>query len=152
VKALSIRSPWWLAILDGGKDIENRNWRTNFRGRIYIHASKWFNGPEIMDDLCTIGKILDLEKPAVEMLELFKPFRGYLVGTVEIVDCVSKSDSPWFFGEYGFVLANPVALDKPIPFKGALGFFEVPDDVHVCEYRPLSFDEERRCFICQKLM
>lgn len=23
---------------------------------------------------------------------------------------------------------------------------------HVCEYRPLSFDEERRCFVCQKLM
>jgi hypothetical protein len=30
-------------------------------------------------------------------------------------------------GEYGFVLKNPVPLAKPIPFKGALGFFDVPE-------------------------
>jgi hypothetical protein len=34
-----------------------------------------------------------------------------------------------FFGRYGFQLRNPVAFAEPIPFKGALGFFEVPDDL-----------------------
>ena len=33
--------------------------------------------------------------------------------------------SPWFEGPFGLVLANPVAYDKPIPYKGQLGFFEV---------------------------
>lgn len=127
MKALSVRAPWWLAILDGGKDIENRDWHTNQRGRILLHAGKWFNESEIMQDLRTIQKILGLEEPDKEMPKLFKPFGGCLVGTVEIVDCVSESDSPWFFGKYGFVLANPIALPSPIPYKGQLGFFEVPE-------------------------
>jgi hypothetical protein len=47
------------------------------------------------------------------------------VGSVEIVDCVTVSDSPWFDGRYGFVLRNP----EPLPFRpmrGALGFFRAP--------------------------
>ena len=126
MKALSVRAPWWLAILDGGKDIENRYWYTNQRGRIALHAGKWFNEAEIMHDLITIQKILGLEEPSNEMLKLFKPFGGCIVGTVEIVDCVTESPSPWFFGKYGFVLSKPVALPSPIPYKGQLGFFEVP--------------------------
>ena len=129
MKALSVRAPWWLAILDGGKDIENRDWYTNQRGRIALHAGKWFNEAEIMQDLRTIQKILGLEEPDKEMLKLFKPFGGCIVGTVEIVDCVKESSSPWFFGKYGFVLSNPIALPSPIPYKGQLGFFEVPDEL-----------------------
>jgi len=51
--------------------------------------------------------------------------RGGIVGSVEIVDCVTVSDSPWFDGRYGFVLRNP----EPLPFRpmrGALGFFRAP--------------------------
>jgi hypothetical protein len=53
---------------------------------------------------------------------------GRIVGQVDIVDCVDDSTSPWFFGKYGFVLRNPVAFECQVPFKGALGFFDVPDD------------------------
>ena len=52
--------------------------------------------------------------------------RGGIVGSVEIVDCVTESASPWFVGRYGFVLRDP----KPLPFtqwKGQLGFFDVPE-------------------------
>ena len=38
--ALSIRQPWAWLILHAGKDIENRDWPTRFRGRFLIHASK----------------------------------------------------------------------------------------------------------------
>ena len=38
MKALSIKQPWASLIAHGIKDIENRTWKTNFRGRIYIHA------------------------------------------------------------------------------------------------------------------
>ena len=48
---------------------------------------------------------------------------GGIVGAAEIVDCVTRSDSPWFFGKFGFVLRNV----KPLPFepcRGQLGFFD----------------------------
>jgi hypothetical protein len=40
MKALSIRQPWAWLILNAGKDIENRDWLTRFRGPFLIHASK----------------------------------------------------------------------------------------------------------------
>ena len=38
--ALSIRQPWASLILKAGKNIENRDWPTKYRGRILIHAAK----------------------------------------------------------------------------------------------------------------
>jgi hypothetical protein len=134
VKALSVRAPWWWFILHGGKDIENRDWSSGFRGTIYLHASKWFNLEEVRDDAVDAMNIFrsiqtGLGFGAEMTFRKMKGFGGCLVGKVDIVDCVSRSASPWFFGEYGFVLRNPVAFERPIPFKGALGFFEVPDGI-----------------------
>ena len=54
MKALSIRSPWWWFILHGGgKDMENRDWSTNYRGRVLIHASSWWQEAAIDNDLET---------------------------------------------------------------------------------------------------
>ncbi len=134
-KALSIRAPWWWFILHGGKDIENRDWPTNFRGTVYVQASKWWKPMEICEDLQAIRdfcdpKLVELPPGAASEME---HSRGCIVGTVDIVDCIAapqpQTVSPWFFGDYGFVLANPVAFAKPVPCKGALGFFTVPDDV-----------------------
>lgn len=50
--------------------------------------------------------------------------RGGIVGKATITDCVTSSESKWFFGQYGFMLEKA----EPLPFhpcKGALGFFEV---------------------------
>ncbi len=129
MKALSVRAPWWFAILKAEKDIENRDWKTNFRGRVLIHASKWYKHEEVMDDLWTIQRILKLDRPTENHQALLRPFGGHIVGSVEIVDCVEESDSPWFFGKYGFVLRDPIMFATPTPFKGALGFFEVPDNL-----------------------
>ncbi len=121
MKALSVHAPWWWFILHAGKDIENRDWPTNFRGTIYLHASKWWNHAEIYDDWpIELAGLINIEK----LLQI-KSAGGCIVGSVDIVDCVMASKSPWFCGEYGFVLRNPVAFEKPIPYKGALGFFEV---------------------------
>jgi len=126
MKALSVRAPWWWAILHLGKDIENRDWPTGFRGTIYLHASKHWSRREIEEDAYDIRNICNSETGVIPFDEVL-PGCGCIVGSVEIVDCVSESRSPWFFGRYGFVLAHPIAYRKPIPFKGALGFFEVPD-------------------------
>jgi hypothetical protein len=40
MKAITIKQPWAFLIVEGVKDIENRTWKTNFRGRVLIHASK----------------------------------------------------------------------------------------------------------------
>lgn len=58
---------------------------------------------------------------------------GAIIGEVDITGCVTESTSVWFAGPYGFTLANPVLYEKPIPCRGALGFFtpdikELPDD------------------------
>lgn len=40
MKAITIKQPWASLIVSGLKDIENRTWKTNFRGRVLIHAGK----------------------------------------------------------------------------------------------------------------
>jgi hypothetical protein len=128
MKALSVRAPWWWFILNNGKDIENRDWGTTRRGRVYVHASKWWSGKAVQDaiyeahDMGALRHTLD----RFNMPEMQRSC-GCIVGTVEIVDCVKWSTSPWFQGEHGLVLRDPIALPTPIPFKGMLGFFDVPD-------------------------
>ncbi|MEL3899305.1 ASCH domain-containing protein [Treponema phagedenis] len=39
VKVLSVKNPFAYLIMQGGKDIENRTWKTDYRGRLYIHVS-----------------------------------------------------------------------------------------------------------------
>lgn len=117
--AISIRQPWAHAILHLGKDIENRNWKTSFRGPVCIHAAKGCTDAEFNVAATFIGWAR-LSRPGLSPRDY--P-RGGIVGVVEIVDCVSESSSPWFFGGYGFVLRNPRPVEF-IPVKGALGFFD----------------------------
>lgn len=133
MKALSVRAPWWWAILHG-KPVENRNWYTGVRGRIALHASKSWRIDEISDDwddMRAMARTDKIEMPYVGQVEgeAMRDAGGCIVGTVEIVDCVREHPSAFFVGKYGFVLARPVAFKEPIPFKGALGFFQVPDDL-----------------------
>ena len=120
MKALSIRQPWAWLILHGGKDIENRTWRTNVRGTILVHAAKGMTKQEYYDVAQMVGP--DFRLPAYEALQ-----RGGIVGKVEIVDCVTHSISPWFFGPCGFVLRNPQSTEFR-PYRGELGFFDVTEE------------------------
>lgn len=128
MKALSIRQPWAWLIVQGYKDIENRTWRTNFRGRVLVHASKGMTQAEY-DDACVTAHYagMDVEKfPQPVYLD-----RGGIVGAVTITDCIAPENrrSDWHMGgSFGF------KLDAAIPFpfvecKGRLGFFDVPDEV-----------------------
>lgn len=116
MKAISIQQPWAWAILNAGKDIENRDWRTNLRGRVLIYAGKKIDKP---------GYDFLYHKMGLLHVPPYKELKtGGIVGMVEIVDCVSDSDSRWFFGPFGFVLKNPLPLEF-FPCRGKLGFFEV---------------------------
>jgi ASCH domain len=113
--------PWAEMIVRGYKPVENRTWRTKFRGDLLIHAGqridaagvRWINErfPEIILPTFAVG---------INM--------GGIVGSATVVDCVDEHESPWFFGPVGFLLANPHRL----PFlrvPGKLGLFR-------CDYIP----------------
>jgi len=120
MKALSIRQPWAWLIANGYKDIENRRWRTHLRGRIWIHAGSRRVTKAEYERFLTICRGRRIKRfPKREEFKF-----GGIVGSVEIVDCVTASRSYWFGGDYGFVLRN--ARQTPFrPIKGMLGFFAV---------------------------
>jgi len=124
--ALSIRQPWASLILLAGKDIENRTWETRVRGPILIHAAKRMTKREYTEAMAFASFATCILAPVrLDALELAHLPRGGIIGSVNLVDCVYQSDSPWFQGPYGFALRDP----KPLPFvpvKGQLGFFDVP--------------------------
>lgn len=124
-RALSIRQPWAWAILNAGKDIENRPRRFNYRGPICIHASLYKpNEDDQAFFIATMASAQSRDVSDVNMIGLFAKYmpRGGIIGTAEIVDCVDHSDSPWFFGPHGLILRN-VQPVRFIPVKGALGLF-----------------------------
>lgn len=121
-KAISVRQPWAWAIIEGGKDIENRDWKPRnagrrFRGRVFIHAAKGMTKDEYTfarDFMWDFHVVC----PPPHML-----LRGGLIGTVEVIDFVDSFDSPWWMGPGGLVLRDP----KPSVYtsiRGNLGFFD----------------------------
>jgi hypothetical protein len=151
MKALSIKQPWASLIAHGIKDIENRNWRTHFRGKIYIHASAMPAGTtaKCLNDLQT-NSLLNRGNFAFLDTALIN---SAIIGEVDIIDCVINHPSIWaektFMYEYdeqvgekpigkpiyNWVLANAKLYDKPIlNVKGKLSLWE--------------FDQIQECHIC----
>lgn len=140
---LSIRQPWvWIIthpeVLQAChipiKDIENRDWTTAMRGILLLHAGK-----AVDEDLFTCGE-LDSDyweyKFGEAGLDLYKAMpknqqdyaRGSIVGQALLSDVVRASTSHWFGGPYGLVLKDAQAF-MPIPYRGALKIFSVPESV-----------------------
>lgn len=128
MKAITIRQPWAHAIVSLGKDIENRDWPTHYRGRVLIHAGKSCGIGEWDDAIQSIERILRRAGTTSALPLREDVCFGGIVAVADLIDCVTKSKSPWFFGSYGFVLRNV----RPLPFvsfRGLQKFFEVPDDL-----------------------
>lgn len=145
MKCISIRQPWVWAIMTAGKRCENRDWSTKYRGPLLIHAAIGMTKAEYAEfqffweyhfprrDLQSYPKL----PPAAELK------RGGIVGQCQLIDVIMHKDTvpvgvspvkaesfvrPWFQGRYGLILADV----KPVPFvpyRGALGLFDVPDRV-----------------------
>lgn len=121
--ALSVRQPWAWAIIHAGKDIENRSWQAvnhslRQRGRIAVHAAKGMTREEYDDASGFMRQVIGIECPKPGDL-----LRGGIIGSVEVVDVVKESGSPWFFGPRGLVLRSPRPCEF-IPAHGALGYFK----------------------------
>ncbi|TIN82216.1 ASCH domain-containing protein [Mesorhizobium sp.] len=122
-RALSIMQPWAWLIVNGHKDIENRDWPTKFRGLVCIHAGKNADRMAALDVLDDRHPVTGEHRMFSERMAEEPARRGGIVGVAEIVDCVSASPSEWFVGRFGFIIRNARPIDF-IPVKGALGFFE----------------------------
>lgn len=120
--ALSIQQPWPWLITHGYKDVENRTWWTKVRGEIALHAGQKVDA----DGYNWVRRTF----PHIELPRTFEV--GGIVGTARLVDCVRESESRWFHGPYGFVLADakPCAF---LPMRGQIGFFKVDVKVDVPE-------------------
>lgn len=125
--ALSVRQPWAWLIVNGFKDIENRDWPTNFRGQFLVHAGKKLTVADYDAAMLFIEAFVDpaLLAKVPPMAEL--PLGG-VVGAAVLVDCVQAHPSPWFTGAgsggHGFVIDRAMPIPF-MPWKGRLGFFNI---------------------------
>lgn len=138
MKALSIIQPWTSLIATGIKDIENRTWRTNFRGEFLLHASArhLHDGWEALNE--------DQRKAAERLIQPFGTVNDVrllpvsaIIGKATLTDCVQNHSSVWAEkGVWNWVLKDVVLFERPIlNVKGKLGFWEF-DDSLLADVRP----------------
>lgn len=110
MKALTVRQPWASLIVAGIKNVENRTWRTNYRGKLGIHAGSHVD----RDALDQYGHLLNDDPPL-----------GALIGSVTLVDCVQDSRSRWADpGMWHWVLEDAKKLVRPRWMPGKLGIWD----------------------------
>ena len=141
MKALSIRQPWVHAIMHFGKRVENRDWKSAPRFMIgepfLIHAAKGCTRDEY-DDAADFCRLIYLARPwgsVAYLPPLASLPRGCLVARARLARILTPCSvvgDPWYGGGLGLVLADVEPLARPIPWKGALGFFfDVPESAVV---------------------
>lgn len=113
MKVLSVRQPWAWLIVAGHKPVENRGWKTRYRGPILIHAPKQI-------DSDAIGRLGDM-LPTILVT-------GGIIGMVDLVDIVRDHPNPYFSGPYGWVFENARHLPY-MPLRGKLTLFDAPADI-----------------------
>lgn len=120
MKCLTVKQPWASLIVNGYKKFEFRSWKTNYRGKILIHAGLSMENSERFNEYN-----LDYN-------------RGMIVGEAEIVDCIlvdknfdqelrEKNKLVYdhnHIGLYAWKLEKIVKYDNPIQAKGQLGLWE----------------------------
>lgn len=125
MKALTIKEPWASLIVQGFKKYEFRSWKTNYRGKVLIHAG--------------------LSK---ENIEKYKDYNldissGEIIGEAYITDCIlvdekldkslRKIDEKVYgnnhVGLYAFKLENAKKYNKKIKVKGKLGLWNYNEEI-----------------------
>jgi hypothetical protein len=155
LKALSGYAEWFWLLATNLKPVENRDWPItryikieHLPLKIYLHASKTKASQEEID---FIKKTLDPMNLSIFEGVDWSKYRGHIIGEAIITGQIEKKKTgnteyfdadlllnlkggsthspfeiaPWFFGEYGFLLKAGKLYNRPVPYKGRLGFFEV---------------------------
>lgn len=121
IPALTVCQPYAELIASGVKPIENRTWRTDYQGPLFIHAGK---------SLAWLDDKSDKDKFVF----------GAIVAVVRMVACLSVDRSDWHRweslrehehanGPYCFVLEDIHRLKEPVRCNGAQGFWVPSADI-----------------------
>lgn len=128
MKVISLLEPWASLVKEKVKYIETRSWKTNYRGELYIHASKRKlskkDNIELQDQLSLLSNTN------------FK--YGYIIAKCKLVDCkymdeqfikeIKENKNEYLCGDYkvgryAWILSDIEVLDEPIEVKGNLGIW-----------------------------
>jgi len=126
---LTVCQPYAEEIARRSKMVENRTWATAYRGPLIIHAGKSRAWTEMDDEELahTYGRKLEF---------------GAIVAVANVIDCVrveeieskypsliSDAHAHHVNGPWCFVLEGAQRIEPAIPYRGAQGFFHVPESV-----------------------
>ena len=138
MKAISLKQPFAALVAAGVKKYETRKWKTEYRGPLLIQAS-------LMPHSLFCGynfesQILELDnwsaKRFYNLSRYLIPHSGEMICVVDLVDIRPFENKKevedlaccdWYDG-YIWKLENP-RQTYPIPIKGQLGLFDVPDEL-----------------------
>ena len=120
--ALTLQQPWASAVRDLGKRTENRSWPAPGRvlGQVIaIHAGLTFREDNADWLAARTGRMLTRRTVPL----------GAVVALARVVEVVTeRPEDPWFFGPYGWVLDDVLAL-TPLPCLGRRQLWRVPGEV-----------------------
>jgi hypothetical protein len=119
VKAISIKQPYAYLTASGICDIINSKRKTNFRGRVLIHAGAkqvkyWENIPVIKDYYTGIAEYAGFTTKEIrDAIKDKSKFTSAIIGSVEIVDCVINHESVWAEKTEYAHCESPISCDLP---------------------------------------
>jgi tetratricopeptide (TPR) repeat protein len=121
MKCLAVQQPWAWAICAGFKRVENRTWRTPYRGPVAIVASGKRTGGNQAIAAFTGGRL-----PA----DLFA--YGAIIGTAELTDVVPLSaaveDDPHAYGPYCWLFEQQKLFESPLLTMPRLRLYDPKPD------------------------
>lgn len=135
--ALAVKQPWATLLCAGIKDVENRSWQTDYRGRLYIVASSTtVNG--YFDEGIIPQQIMDAvaEAQAKGIIGDIHTFpTSAVIGYVDVDDCTGEHvDSIWsggslIEGNINWKVKNAHIFETPLlpGYKAKLNLFEIPE-------------------------
>ena len=131
MRAITIQQPWASLVALRAKRYETRSWNTHYRGPLAIHASATFS--ETQRRLARSG-------PFVAVCQLTAVFKttdssGQSAFEFARADLSNREEAFGDFspGRFAWLLTNVIALENPIPARGALGLWEWNDEALILD-------------------
>lgn len=128
IKCITLKQPFAHLIVTGHKEFETRNWQTNYRGDLYIHAGQQFYFSDY--NVCQQDPFFKAALPDLSKLQT-----GAIIGKVKLVNCARVEEikhmltekelkfGNYWPGYYGWELEEPQMIE-PIPMLGKLSIWE----------------------------
>ena len=128
MKALTVKQPWATLISEGIKKYEFRSWKTNYRGKILIHAGAGIDKEKLKE-----FKKLNLEFPKKRIVAVAE-IEDCLELTDELNDKIIKEKNIAYGNKkrtgYAWKLKNIKKINNPKEINGKLGLWNI-DDINI---------------------